>query len=74
MSRSDNLWFDRWNEVLFVQPEWVEIISWNDYGMSVSLHILPQCASLHHLLDNHQKLTRHELARGVPLHRRQVNH
>lgn len=32
--RGDNLWFDRWNEVLYVQPEWVEIISWNDYGES----------------------------------------
>ncbi len=34
MWRGDNLWFDRWQEVMFVQPEWVQIISWNDYGMS----------------------------------------
>ncbi|KAK3317119.1 glycosyl hydrolase family 71-domain-containing protein [Cercophora scortea] len=32
--RGDNLWFDRWQEVLYVQPDWVEIISWNDYGES----------------------------------------
>ncbi|KAK3296406.1 glycosyl hydrolase family 71-domain-containing protein, partial [Chaetomium fimeti] len=32
--RGDNLWFDRWQEVLYVQPEWVQIISWNDYGES----------------------------------------
>lgn len=32
--RGDHLWFDRWNEVMYIQPEWVEIISWNDYGKS----------------------------------------
>jgi hypothetical protein len=32
--RGDDLWFDRWQEVLYVQPEWVEIISWNDFGES----------------------------------------
>jgi hypothetical protein len=32
--RGDNLWFDRWNEVNYIQPEWVEIISWNDWGES----------------------------------------
>lgn len=32
--RGDNLWFDRWQEVLYLQPEWVEIISWNDFGES----------------------------------------
>lgn len=32
--RGDNLWFDRWQEIMFVQPEFVEIISWNDYGES----------------------------------------
>jgi hypothetical protein len=34
MWRGDHLWHDRWQEVLFVQPEFVEIISWNDYGES----------------------------------------
>ncbi|KAK0666621.1 family 71 putative glycoside hydrolase [Cercophora samala] len=34
MWRGDNLWFDRWQEVMYVQPEWVQIISWNDYGES----------------------------------------
>lgn len=37
MWRGDNLWFDRWQEVMYVQPEWVQIISWNDYGKSLSL-------------------------------------
>ncbi|KAH8421671.1 Glycoside hydrolase [Colletotrichum scovillei] len=32
--RGDSLWADRWGQVLYVQPEWVEIISWNDYGES----------------------------------------
>ncbi|KAM0324575.1 hypothetical protein ACHAQA_007960 [Verticillium albo-atrum] len=30
--RGDDLWFDRWQNVLYVQPEWVQIISWNDFG------------------------------------------
>jgi hypothetical protein len=30
----DDLWYDRWVEVTFLEPEWVEIISWNDYGES----------------------------------------
>ncbi|KAI3224956.1 CAZyme family GH71 and CBM24 [Penicillium roqueforti] len=32
--RGDDLWYDRWVEVLYNQPEFVEIISWNDYGES----------------------------------------
>ncbi|KAJ5117555.1 hypothetical protein N7448_011187 [Penicillium atrosanguineum] len=34
MWRGDHLWHDRWQEVLYVQPQFVEIISWNDYGES----------------------------------------
>ena len=29
-----DLWYDRWVEISFVQPQWVEVISWNDYGES----------------------------------------
>lgn len=32
--RGDSLWYDRWMEVLFLQPEFVEVLSWNDYGES----------------------------------------
>ena len=32
--RGDDLWSDRWGQVMDLQPEWVEIISWNDYGES----------------------------------------
>ncbi|RHZ43203.1 glycoside hydrolase family 71 protein [Aspergillus thermomutatus] len=32
--RGDDLWHDRWQEVLSVRPEFMEIISWNDYGES----------------------------------------
>jgi aminopeptidase I len=32
--RGDSLWHERWQEVLEVQPEFVEIITWNDYGES----------------------------------------
>jgi hypothetical protein len=30
----DSLWYDRWQQVLTLKPEFVEIISWNDYGES----------------------------------------
>ncbi|KAK2601394.1 hypothetical protein N8I77_010848 [Diaporthe amygdali] len=32
--RGDDLWYDRWEEAIWVQPEFIEIISWNDYGES----------------------------------------
>ncbi|KAJ5632142.1 hypothetical protein N7490_008481 [Penicillium lividum] len=34
MWRSDNLWYDRWQEIWYLQPEFVEILTWNDYGES----------------------------------------
>ncbi|KAL9108413.1 MAG: hypothetical protein Q9187_008299 [Circinaria calcarea] len=30
----DNLWHERWQQVIEFQPELVEIITWNDYGES----------------------------------------
>lgn len=30
--RTMNLWEQRWTEILFAQPDYVEIISWNDFG------------------------------------------
>ncbi|KAK3390137.1 glycosyl hydrolase family 71-domain-containing protein [Podospora didyma] len=32
--RGDSLWHDRWVEIIDQQPEFVEIVSWNDYGES----------------------------------------
>jgi hypothetical protein len=32
--KGGNLWYERWQQVLFLQPEYVEIISWNDFGES----------------------------------------
>ncbi|KZF22359.1 carbohydrate-binding module family 24 protein [Xylona heveae TC161] len=32
--RGDDLWHDRWQQVQFFQPDFVEIISWNDFGES----------------------------------------
>ncbi|KAK3327086.1 mutanase [Cercophora scortea] len=32
--RGDHLWHDRWEQVKFWQPEWVCILTWNDYGES----------------------------------------
>lgn len=34
MWRGDSLWFDRWQEIIFLNPDYVEIISWNDFGES----------------------------------------
>ncbi|CAG8957749.1 hypothetical protein HYFRA_00000087 [Hymenoscyphus fraxineus] len=30
--RGDDLWADRWAQTLTVQPEFVQIVTWNDYG------------------------------------------
>ncbi|KAI8196540.1 Mutanase [Colletotrichum sp. SAR 10_65] len=32
--RGDDLWHDRWIQIVYNQPDYVEIISWNDYGES----------------------------------------
>ncbi|KAL2844167.1 glycoside hydrolase [Aspergillus pseudoustus] len=32
--RGDDLWYDRWEQVLELNPEYVEILTWNDYGES----------------------------------------
>ncbi|RDW81594.1 glycoside hydrolase family 71 protein [Aspergillus mulundensis] len=32
--RGDDLWYTRWQQVLELQPEYVEILTWNDYGES----------------------------------------
>ncbi|KAI1076869.1 glycoside hydrolase family 71 protein [Whalleya microplaca] len=37
-STSDSLWYDRWKEVLDILPEYIEIITWNDYGESSYLN------------------------------------
>jgi hypothetical protein len=34
MWRGDDLWYDRWQQVIQIAPEFVEIITWNDYGES----------------------------------------
>lgn len=41
---SDFLWFNRWNEILATSPEFVEMITWNDYGES---HYIGPLSSLH---------------------------
>ncbi|KAI5366606.1 Putative glycoside hydrolase family 71 [Septoria linicola] len=32
--RGDDLWYDRWSQVLQLQPQFVQIISWNDWPES----------------------------------------
>lgn len=34
MFPSDTLWFDRWEAMLQLQPQLIEIVTWNDYGES----------------------------------------
>ncbi len=29
-----DLWYDRWQEALYIQPEFIQIITWNNYGES----------------------------------------
>ncbi|KAK0742942.1 glycoside hydrolase [Schizothecium vesticola] len=31
---SESLWYDRWQQVLDVMPDYVQILTWNDYGES----------------------------------------
>lgn len=31
-SNLGSLWYDRWNQILEMQPRFIEIITWNDYG------------------------------------------
>lgn len=38
----DNLWRDLWEEVMVVQPDLVQIISWNDFGESHYIGPLPK--------------------------------
>lgn len=39
--RGDDLWYDRWQEVLDLGPEFVELITWNDFGESHYMGPLP---------------------------------
>ena len=32
--RGDDLWFDRWRDVIVKKPKYVQILSWNDWGES----------------------------------------
>jgi hypothetical protein len=32
--QSDDLWFERWNQILELSPRFIEIVTWNDYGES----------------------------------------
>lgn len=34
MWRGDDMWFDRWQQIIFLNPDYVQIISWNDFGES----------------------------------------
>ena len=41
---SELLWYDRWNEILSLSPQYIEILTWNDYGES---HYIGPLSSSH---------------------------
>ncbi|KAB8235258.1 glycoside hydrolase family 71 protein [Aspergillus alliaceus] len=41
---SDNLWYERWTELLTMKPRFIEIVTWNDYGES---HYIAPLSSPH---------------------------
>jgi hypothetical protein len=41
----DDLWFTRWNEILTLKPQFIEIVTWNDYGES---HYIGPLSSSHY--------------------------
>jgi hypothetical protein len=41
----DTLWSNRWNEILVLQPRFIEIVTWNDYGES---HYIGPLSSTHY--------------------------
>lgn len=41
----DDLWYKRWNEIVALQPRFVEIVTWNDYGES---HYIGPLSSSHY--------------------------
>lgn len=43
--RGDDLWFTRWEQVFYVDPDYVEILTWNDYGESHYIGPLPPHSS-----------------------------
>lgn len=42
---SDLLWFNRWNEILTLGSQFLEIVTWNDYGES---HYIGPLSSKHY--------------------------
>ncbi|PYI03726.1 alpha-1,3-glucanase/mutanase [Aspergillus sclerotiicarbonarius CBS 121057] len=39
--RGDDLWYDRWVQALYLAPEFIEIITWNDFGESHYIGPIP---------------------------------
>ena len=62
--RGDDLWYDRWQEVLFTQPEYVEIITWNDYGECH--YIGPLDDTQYDLFDSNHGKAAYNYAEGFP--------
>jgi glucan endo-1,3-alpha-glucosidase len=50
---SDTLLIDRWNEILNLQPQLVELITWNDFGESHYIGITNSLSERHTYLINH---------------------
>jgi hypothetical protein len=64
--RGDDLWYDRWISVLTLQPEFVQIISWNDYGESHYIGPAPQLDSGYEAFDKLRGDPPFNYAKDVP--------
>ncbi|KAG4030164.1 hypothetical protein MFRU_013g01860 [Monilinia fructicola] len=62
--RGDDMWFDRWTQIWYVAPEFVEIITWNDYGECH--YIGPNRAKAWSLFDSSHGKAQYNYADGFP--------
>jgi len=62
--KGDSLWYDRWTQVLHKQPEFVQIISWNDFGESH--YIGPLDEGQYAAFDSNHGNSPYNYARGMP--------
>ncbi|PQE12841.1 Glycoside hydrolase family 71 protein [Rutstroemia sp. NJR-2017a BBW] len=62
--RGDDMWFDRWTQIWYAAPEFVEIITWNDYGECH--YIGPNRANAWSLFDSSHGKAQYNYADGFP--------
>lgn len=60
------MWFDRWTHVHFLKPEYVQIISWNDFGESHHIGPLPSRDSAYTAFTAKKGVSPFNYALGLP--------